>query len=123
MHLLPLFTALSVALASANAKLLIDYRGGEPVSKLGTVDMEAQNLGDHVPAGTGGSNVFIKPENDSKLGVPCLHYKRAPHYRSAEVKNLQHNTLSANKHYFIGYNLRLSHAHSGLVIFQWCVRR
>ncbi|KZV85906.1 hypothetical protein EXIGLDRAFT_725416 [Exidia glandulosa HHB12029] len=115
MRFIPIFAALAVA----NAKLLIDYRGGDPVSKLGTVDMEHQNLGDHVAAGTGGSNVFIKPENDSKLGVPCLHYKRAPHYRRAEVKNLQHNTLSANKKYFIGYTLRLSHARSGLVIFQW----
>lgn len=118
MQLLSLLSIVPVLLA-AHAKLLIDYHGGDPVSKLGRVDMEAQNLGDHVPEGTGGNNVFIKPENDSKLGIPCLHFKRAPHYRRAEVKNLQDGELKANKKYYIGYTLRLSRAHSGLVIFQW----
>ncbi|KZV97092.1 hypothetical protein EXIGLDRAFT_833088 [Exidia glandulosa HHB12029] len=107
-----------LAASVASGRLLIDYRGGDPVSNLGTIELEGQELGEKIDAGTGGTAVFIKPEADSKLGVQCLHYKRDPHYRRAEVRALQ-DQLSTGKTYYIGYTLRLSRAHSGLVIFQW----
>ncbi|KAH7100187.1 hypothetical protein BKA62DRAFT_658721 [Auriculariales sp. MPI-PUGE-AT-0066] len=80
--------------------------------------MEKQNLGDHVTE-MSSSTVSIKPETDSALGMPALHYKRTPGYRRAEVKALQRGGLQANKQYYIGYTIRLSHAAPSLVIFQW----
>ncbi|KAH7098959.1 hypothetical protein BKA62DRAFT_808089 [Auriculariales sp. MPI-PUGE-AT-0066] len=101
-----------------HSKLLIDYKGGQDATTLGLLDMEAQELGDHVTA-MSWDTVIIQAEEDSHLGVQCLHYKRTPHYRRAEVKALQHGGLQPNNKYYFGYSVRLSRASGGLVIFQW----
>ncbi|KAH7098956.1 hypothetical protein BKA62DRAFT_641670 [Auriculariales sp. MPI-PUGE-AT-0066] len=63
--------------------------------------------------------VMVQQDNDTHIGMPCLHYKRSPNFRRAEVKALQDGAVKPNKKYYIGYTLRLSHAAPGLVIFQW----
>ncbi|KAH7091831.1 hypothetical protein BKA62DRAFT_723875 [Auriculariales sp. MPI-PUGE-AT-0066] len=102
----------------AHAKLLVDYTGGEPVSRLGVTDMEARSLHQHVLVMTP-NTVFIRPENDTTLDMPALHYKRTPQYRRAEVKALHKGEIKPNKKYYIGYTVRLDHAAPGLVMFQW----
>jgi len=109
---------LAFVAAVAQAKLLIDYHGGDPPSELGIAELEGQELGDHIALEDGGNNVFIRGELDKHTGLPCLHYKRAPHFRRAEVRALQ-GQLTTGKTYYIGYKVRLSKAHDSLVIFQW----
>lgn len=76
------FTALPLLLASvASATILLDYKGGEPASKLGNVELEGQNLGDKIKAGEGGDDVYIRPETDPESGLEALHYHREPHFR------------------------------------------
>lgn len=114
------FTTLLLVLASSQAwgKLLIDYHGGDAPSKLGKIELERFSLGDHVSAGKGGNDVFIKSENDNALGLPALHYKRSAHFRRAEVRMLDHE-IREGKTYYVGFTMRLTNSRPGLVFFQW----
>ncbi|EJD54660.1 hypothetical protein AURDEDRAFT_179764 [Auricularia subglabra TFB-10046 SS5] len=120
--MLPLFfTTLFLVLAASSqawGKLLIDYHGGDAPSKLGKIELERFSLGDHVSAGRGGSDVFIKAEDDNALGLPALHYKRSAHFRRAEVRMLDHD-IKEGKTYYVGFTLRLTNSRPGLVFFQW----
>ncbi len=107
-----LILALLSFLCFSNARLLVDYRGGQPASQLGMVQYEGQYLGDHVDKS---SDVYIRP--GTMDGEHCLHYHRAAHFRRAEVKAL--GKYAQDEHYYIGYELQLSHSLPGLVLFQW----
>ncbi|KZV94901.1 hypothetical protein EXIGLDRAFT_834727 [Exidia glandulosa HHB12029] len=109
---------LALAASAAYAKLLIDYHGGDDPKNLGAIELESFNLGDHVAAGSGGSDVFIKAETDTTLNRPALHYKRSEHYRRAEMRILDHD-IEEDKTYYVGFTFRLSHSRKGLVFFQW----
>ncbi|KAI9675535.1 MAG: hypothetical protein M1829_003339 [Trizodia sp. TS-e1964] len=106
--ILPLFSL-------ASATLLVDYHGGESVSKLGIYSLEGQNLGDHID-GPGTSSCFIKPGVDPS-GRAALHFHREAHFRRAEVEGIKQ--YGANQNYFVGYNFMLQRSHDSLVIFQW----
>jgi len=112
------FFAISLLAVAAQAKLLIDFTGGDPVSKLGIPELEGQNLGDTISASQGGNNVFIRTANDTVTGRKALHYHRDPHFRRAEVRALE-GQFQINKTYFIGYTVRLTRQHDSLVLFQW----
>jgi len=117
MHFLrTLLTALAVSTASA--KLLIDFTGGDDPSKLGHIELERYTLGDRIPPGEGGDDVFIKNEEDKSLSRPSLHYKRSAHFRRAEMRILE-NTLKQDHTYYVGWTFRLPHSRAGLVVFQW----
>ncbi|KAH7099684.1 hypothetical protein BKA62DRAFT_750488 [Auriculariales sp. MPI-PUGE-AT-0066] len=65
--------------------------------------MEARQLHDHVLVMTA-NTVFIRPENDTTLDMPALHYKRTPQFRRAELRRCTTAELSRTRR---------------LVIFQW----
>lgn len=115
-----LFLALSTALL-ATSRLLVDYTGGQPVSALGDLGLEGQELNCLMHNEKAGNSLFIRPETDSSNGRPSLHFKRDPHFRRAEVRAMGKNKPVVNKTYYIGYNFRLSTVHESLVIFQWYV--
>ncbi|KAH7100102.1 hypothetical protein BKA62DRAFT_707609 [Auriculariales sp. MPI-PUGE-AT-0066] len=108
----------SLASSTACGKLLVDFKGGDEPSKLGAIELESFNLGDRIPAGQGGDDVFIKNEEDSDLGMPSLHYKRSAHYRRAEMRILDHD-IQEGQTYYVGFKFRLAHSRKGLAIFQW----
>ncbi|KAL7275384.1 hypothetical protein RUND412_001662 [Rhizina undulata] len=107
---------LPALLSVANAKLLLDYKGGDKASVLGNVELEGQELHDHIK--DGGKNVYIKPGNDPEANLPALHYHREAHFRRAEVKALT-DKIEEGKTYYIGYHLRVPKTRNSLVLFQW----
>ncbi|KAI5778633.1 hypothetical protein EDC01DRAFT_340133 [Geopyxis carbonaria] len=113
-----LITILPLLASMASAKVLLDYKGGQPASDLGNVELEGQNLGDKIKAGDGGDDVYIRPETDPESGLEALHYHREPHFRRTEVKAMA-NKIEEDKTYYIGYHLRLEKTANSLVIFQW----
>jgi len=110
-----LTTIITLALASlTSATLLVNYSGG-PLSSL---DMEMEGGELHCTIQSAGNACFIKAEEDSDNGRQSLHFKRDPHFRRAEIRTLT-GQIETNKHYYIGYNFRLSAVGNGLVPFQF----
>ena len=108
---------LSSVLSFATSSLLVDFKGSDDTSALGSCQLEGQNLGDHIPC-PGNDQVFIKPGRDP-AGKAALTYHRDPHFRRTEVRAGEVSMWEAEKTYFIGYSFMLSNIQNSLVIFQW----
>ena len=67
------FYAMPFVSALASASLLVDYKGGEETSILGSCQLEGQNLDDHIQC-PGNSSISIKPGQDPS-GKPALVYR------------------------------------------------
>ena len=115
-----LFT--QVLISTAQAALLVDYRGGEPANRLGNVELEGNALGCKIQNGKAGNAAFIRPEKSPKTGREALHLHRDPNFRRAEVKALG-GKIQAGKTYYIGYEFELRSKGESLVIFQWSARK
>lgn len=110
--------SLLLAAATAQAALLVDYRGGQPATQLGNVELEGNALGCRIQNGKAGNAAFIRPEKDPKTGRDSLHLHRDPNFRRAEVKVLG-GKIQSGKTYYIGYEFRLRAKGNSLVVFQW----
>ncbi|KAI9774084.1 MAG: hypothetical protein M1840_005177 [Geoglossum simile] len=107
----PFFLAL---FSTALSKSLINYKGGQPVSILGTPQLEGQELGDKISDNT--ANVFIKL-GEHPNGVPALWFHRDASFRRAEVKGA--GDYLPDKTYVINYEFMLGSSYNKLAIFQW----
>ncbi|KAI9893826.1 MAG: hypothetical protein M1814_005379 [Vezdaea aestivalis] len=119
-----LFPLVFAFMPLAFGSLLIDYHGGDEVSSLGSCQLEAQNLGDHIGC-PGNNNVFIKPSRDP-TGCKALHFHRDQNFRRAQVRaslGPGDGFFGPNKKYSVGYEFMLSNAvggpGGGLTLFQW----
>ncbi|KAF8465761.1 hypothetical protein BDZ91DRAFT_783218 [Kalaharituber pfeilii] len=80
------FSSTLFSLVLVNLLIIMDYRGGEPATKIGNVELEGQDLGCKIKAGRAGNAAFIRPEMDETTGRQSLHFKRDPHFRRAEAR-------------------------------------
>ena len=103
-----------------HAKLLIDFKGSDPISSMGQCQLEAKKLGDHLHCGQGiDPRIFIRAGSKDPSGASCVHLHRDPQFRRAEIKGK--GTYGPNKRYFVGYHFQLSNIRQKLSIFQWLV--
>lgn len=106
---------LAAIVSYAYAAVIIDYRGGNPASDMGKVQLEGTFKHDWIKKDN--DSIFIRPGTDPHCGAPVLHYHRDPVYRRAEVKGK--GVYAENKGYDIQYNVSFARSHNGLSIFQW----